>query len=61
MAFSCRVRVRGARLEARGEIFNLLNTTQLANPAAVVGVANFGTITAPLDPRVVQLAVKFEF
>jgi len=27
----------------------------------VLGAANFGTITSALDPRVVQLALKFLF
>jgi len=48
-------------IELRLEIFNLLNTPNLGAPAAVAGAANFGTITSALDPRVVQLAVKFAF
>ena len=48
-------------IELRVEIFNLLNTVNLGAPAAVAGAANFGTITTALDPRVVQLAVKFIF
>jgi hypothetical protein len=27
----------------------------------MLGAANFGTITSALDPRVVQLAVKYSF
>lgn len=61
LAISRRVPVRSRALEVRAEIFNLLNTAQFNNPAAVVGAANFGTITSALDPRVVQLAVKFLF
>jgi hypothetical protein len=52
---------RGQSLEFRAEIFNLLNTVNLGAPAAVAGAANFGTITTALDPRVVQLAVKYVF
>jgi Carboxypeptidase regulatory-like domain len=48
-------------IEVRAEIFNLLNTTQLGAPAAVAGAAPFGTIPSALDPRVVQLALKFLF
>jgi carboxypeptidase family protein/TonB-dependent receptor-like protein len=51
---------RGA-FEVRAEIFNLLNTPPLGAPAAVLGAANFGTITSAGDPRVAQLAVKFLF
>jgi outer membrane receptor protein involved in Fe transport len=48
-------------IEVRAEIFNLLNTVVLGPPAAVVGAAGFGSITTALDPRVVQIAVKFLF
>jgi hypothetical protein len=48
-------------IEIRAEVFNLLNTVVLGPPASVAGAANFGTITTALDPRVVQLAVKFLF
>ncbi len=62
MAFIRRVPVTAHQsIEARVEIFNLFNTVQLGTPAAVLGAANFGTITTAFDPRVVQLAVKFLF
>jgi hypothetical protein len=51
----------GKAVEVRAEIFNLLNTAQFGAPAAVLGAANFGTITTAFDPRVVQLALKFLF
>jgi hypothetical protein len=51
----------GQAIELRAEVFNLLNTPSLAAPAAVLGAANFGTITSAGDPRVVQLALKFAF
>ena len=40
---------------------NLFNTVNLVAPNAGLGAANFGTITTALDPRVVQLVVKFIF
>jgi hypothetical protein len=52
---------RTQAVELRAEIFNLLNTANFGAPNAVAGVASFGTITTALDPRVVQLAVKFVF
>jgi hypothetical protein len=56
------VRLRGGRLaELRAEVFNLVNAVNYGAPAAQLGAANFGTITSALDPRVVQLAVKFTF
>ena len=48
-------------VELRAEVFNLLNTVNYGAPAAMFGAANFGTITSALDPRVVQLAVKYSF
>jgi carboxypeptidase family protein/TonB-dependent receptor-like protein len=51
----------GQAIELRAEVFNILNTPPLGAPAAVLGAANFGTITSAGDPRVVQLALKFAF
>jgi hypothetical protein len=48
-------------LELRGEVFNALNTPPLGNPNAVLGAANFGTITTAGDPRVIQLVGKVLF
>jgi hypothetical protein len=48
-------------IELRAEVFNLLNSANLGAPAGMAGAANFGTITTALDPRVLQLAVKFWF
>jgi hypothetical protein len=62
LAVMRRVPVGATRdVEARVEIFNLLNTAQFGQPVGVRGAANFGTIIAAFDPRVVQLAVKFHF
>jgi hypothetical protein len=62
LSFIRRIPVTGSQaLEFRAEIFNLLNTVNLGAPAAVAGAANFGTITTALDPRVVQLALKYVF
>ena len=51
----------GHAIEVRAEVFNLFNTPNFGAPAAVLGAANFGTITTALDPRVVQLALKWIF
>jgi hypothetical protein len=62
LAVMRRVGVGGERaFELRFEVFNLLNTANFGAPAAQLGPASFGTITSALDPRVVQLAVKFWF
>ncbi|MDQ2747514.1 MAG: TonB-dependent receptor [Acidobacteriota bacterium] len=49
------------KLELRAEIFNLTNTPPLNSPNTSFGSAAFGTITAAGDPRVIQLAAKFNF
>ena len=56
-----RVKVGHDVIELRAEVFNLLNTPPLGAPSAVLGAANFGTITTAGDPRVVQLVLKFVF
>ncbi len=61
LAVMRRIPVARQAIELRVEVFNLLNTTNLGAPATVAGAANFGTITNALDPRVIQLAVKFVF
>ncbi len=52
----------GARLEARLEVFNVLNRVQFAPPDTNVGDATFGQITAQANqPRQVQLGLKLYF
>ena len=62
LAFIRRIPV-GSRhtVELRAEVFNVLNTPNLGTPNAVLGAANFGTITTAFDPRVVQVAAKYLF
>ncbi len=46
-------------MEFRGEIFDILNTPQFAQPNGSFGSPAFGSITATAtDPRIVQFAVK---
>jgi outer membrane receptor protein involved in Fe transport len=61
LALMRRVPIGHDAIELRAEIFNVLNTPALGPPAAVLGAANFGTITSAGDPRVVQVALKFVF
>jgi hypothetical protein len=62
LAVTRRVGIGGSRtVELRVEAFNVLDTPAFGAPAAVLGAANFGTITSAGDPRVVQLAVKVDF
>ncbi len=48
-------------VDIRAEIFNLTNMPPLGAPNVTVGSSAFGTITSAGDPRVVQLALKFNF
>ncbi len=48
-------------VDFRAEIFNLTNTPPLGAPNVTVGSSAFGSITSAGDPRVVQLALKFNF
>ena len=55
-------RTRGAQeLQFRGEVFNLLNRTQLGVPELRMNQALFGLITTAGDPRIAQLALKYSF
>ncbi|MBS1823963.1 MAG: TonB-dependent receptor [Acidobacteria bacterium] len=50
------------RLEFRGEMFNLTNTPNFADPGTGINAANFGVIGAQSNtPRQVQLGLKFYF
>jgi hypothetical protein len=48
-------------VDFRAEVFNLTNTPPLGAPNVVVGSAGFGSITSAGDPRVFQMALKFNF
>src|SRR6185295_17903525 len=48
-------------VEFRAEAFNLTNTPLLGAPNVVLGTPGFGSITSAGDPRVIQLALKFNF
>jgi hypothetical protein len=62
IAVSRRVRLQGSRsLEVRAEMFNATNTPPFGAPNTTAGAAAFGTITTAGDPRVVQVALKFNF
>jgi hypothetical protein len=48
-------------VDFRAEVFNFTNTPPLNAPNAVAGAAGFGSITSAGDPRVLQVALKFNF
>jgi hypothetical protein len=52
----------GRRVELRVEAFNLFDHVVWANPNVQLGNANAGRITGTSgDPRIMQLAVKYNF
>ena len=73
MALSREFRIReGYTLQFRGEAFNISNTRRsgIAPPSLQAGASGinltfgtpgFGTQTGSLDPRIMQLAMKFTF
>jgi hypothetical protein len=49
-------------LQFRGEIFNLFNNVNFANPNAVMSAASYGRITGTTgNPRIVQFALRLSF
>ena len=50
-----------ARLQARFEVFNLFNTTNLDLPDAFLGSPTFGQILSAGSPRRMQLGVRVLF
>lgn len=50
-----------ARLQFRGEFYNLFNKTNFLAPQVNVAAANFGAVTSTADPRFVQIALKLVF
>jgi outer membrane receptor protein involved in Fe transport len=51
----------GHRVQFRAEAFNLFNRVNLGNPNANRNAAAFGRITGAESPRVIQLALKYQF
>jgi hypothetical protein len=50
-----------AKVQLRGEMFNVFNHTRLGNPINSVTSPGFGSINSALDPRIVQVAAKIIF
>lgn len=60
------VTVGTRRFEVRAEVFNFLNITNLSNPVNALNNPNFGKIRVGAtgqngDPRLMQVAVRYEF
>jgi len=50
-----------SNFEFRTEFFNLLNRTNLRAPNANRSAANYGTIIAAHDPRIIQFGMRLAF
>lgn len=50
-----------ARVQVRGDFFNVFNTVNVNNPASVFGTATFGRITSAQSMRRTQLGLRFTF
>ena len=63
LAVSRLVSVGGSRqVEARAEVFNLLNNFNWGNPITTLNSGNFGRIQSMVgDPRILQFSVKYGF
>ena len=52
---------RHTELQVRIEAFNVFNWVNLGTPVTAQNSGNFGQITPALDPRIMQLAVRWQF
>jgi hypothetical protein len=49
------------KMNFRFEAFNLLNHARWGNPVTTLSSSTFGQITTAMDPRILQVAMKFQF
>ena len=50
-----------SKFQFRAEAFNIFNHTNFSGVQTAVGAGNFGQVTSALDPRILELALRFEF
>jgi hypothetical protein len=49
------------KLQFRVEFFNIFNHTNFDSPQGNIINSSFGLVTSAMDPRIGQVAAKFEF
>lgn len=50
-----------SKLQYRSEFFNVFNHTNFSGVSTGFGSGNFGQVTSALDPRIIELSLRFEF
>jgi hypothetical protein len=50
-----------AKFQFRSEFFNVFNHTNFSGVSTGFGSGNFGQVTSALDPRIIELSLRFEF
>jgi len=50
-----------AKLQFRAEFFNIWNHPSFSQLSTGIGSGNFGAVTTALEPRIVELALRFDF
>jgi hypothetical protein len=58
LGFSRNIRIKGQRLQFRGELFNAFNWVNLGSPNTNASSGTFGRITVAGSPRIIQLGLK---
>jgi len=49
------------KFQIRAELFNAFNHTNFSTVSTGLGTANFGHVTAALDPRIAEIVLRYEF
>jgi len=49
------------KFQFRSEFFNVFNHTNFASVSTSFGTPNFGEVTSARDPRIIELALRYEF
>ncbi len=50
-----------AKFQFRSNFYNIFNHTNFANVGTTLGSGDFGQVTSARDPRIIELALRFEF
>ena len=48
-------------IQFRSEFFNIFNHTNFSGVSTSLGAGNFGQVTSALDPRIIELVLRYQF